>query len=226
MICLGTISDGRPLFYDAALYEFRLDRAPVSLAEVRGLDDAGHIAWLAPEQRDWMRRIDTDDLDCCNRDALGRRGADYGLLSPEEQVQADAKRDDSVLAGKIVDADPALVAAVADALGQRGVAVASAAAAGPSAELPEGMEPLAQLQKQPGRAMTPLEHFLMRRILKNDDREKRRRERCAERKRGASGSDGDSAGGADADTVADDAIGAEGSEGAAGALKGARRENQ
>lgn len=182
MICLGTISDGRPLFYDATLYEFRLDRAVATLGEVRELDEAGHILWLAPEQRDWMRRINGADLDRCNREALGRHGMEYDQLSPEEQVQADAKRDDSVLAGRLVDADPALVAAVADALEQRGFAPSAApdAPGATAAVLPEGMEALAQLQKQEGRKMTVLEHYLMRRILKNDDRQKARRERAEE----------------------------------------------
>lgn len=184
MISLGTIVDGRPLYYDAALYEFRVSRNIVGYDEVVALDRAGHVQWAAAEQRDWLYRINPADLDRCNRAALGRHGNGYEGLSPEEQVQCDARRDDSVLAGKIVDADPALVRAVADALEQQGLLGTSGApgAGGvpgttPVVVLPEGMEALAQVQKQEGRKMTVLEHYLMRRILKNDDRQKARREK-------------------------------------------------
>lgn len=184
MISLGTIADGRPLYYDATLYEFRLDRSVITYAQVAELDASAHIAWLAPEQRDWFNHIDPQDLDRCNRNALGRHGNAFAALSPEEQVQADAKRDDSVLAGKIVDADPALVRAVADALEQQGlVGHASHAHAGTAQTvigMPQGMEALSQLQRQEGRKMTLMEHFLMRQILKNDDKEKAKREREAD----------------------------------------------
>ena len=179
MIQLGTISDGRPFAYDAALYEFRVARSVVSYEDVAELDRAGSIAWLASEQRDWFWHINPQDLDRCNREALGRHGNGYEGLSPQEQVLADAKRDDSVLAGKIVDADPALVRAVADALESQGLIghASHAHATKPTVVMPQGMEALGQLQNQEGRKMTLMEHFLMRQILKADDKAKLKREK-------------------------------------------------
>ena len=182
MIHLGTCVDGRALHYDATLYEFRLDRSLVSYSDVRELDNHAHLTWNAPEQRDWFRKINPADLDRCNRRALNRHGNGYEQLSPEEQVLADAKRDDSVLAGKIVDADPALVQAVAAALEEQGLLGRAGAPAGAPQVvigMPQGMEALSQLQKQEGRKMTAAEHYLMRKILKNDDKEKAKRERYA-----------------------------------------------
>lgn len=176
MIALGTLIDGRGLAYDATLYEFRVERSVVSFADVAALDRAGHIAWLAGEQRDWFWRIDPTALDRCNREALGRHGNGYEGLSPEEQVLADAKRNDSVLAGKIVDADPVLVQAVAAALEEQGL-LGGSAPAHPAVAMPQGMEALGQVQKQEGRKMTVLEHYLMRQILKNDDKAKVKREK-------------------------------------------------
>lgn len=182
MIQLGTIQDGRPLSYDATLYEFRISRNVVSYADVAELDRSAHIAWLAPEQRDWFWHINPQDLDRCNREALGRHGNGYEGLTPEEQVLADAKRDDSVLAGKIVDADPALVRAVADALEAQGLVghASHAHATKPTVVMPQGMEALGQLQNQEGRKMTLMEHFLMRQILKADDKAKLKREKEAD----------------------------------------------
>lgn len=182
MIQLGTIQDGRILSYDATLYEFRVSRNVVTHADVAELDRAGHISWLAPEQRDWFWRINPQDLDRCNREALGRHGNGYEGLTPEEQVLADAKRDDSVLAGKIVDADPALVRAVADALEAQGLVghASHAHTTQPTVVLPQGMEALGQLQNQEGRKMTLMEHFLMRQILKADDKAKLKREKEAD----------------------------------------------
>lgn len=179
MILLGALADGRALRYDATLYEFRVDRTVVTYRDVVALDQAGHVQWQAAEQRDWLYRINPADLDRCNREALGRHGNGYEGLSPEEQVQRDARRDDSVLAGKIVEADPALVRAVADALEQEGLLRAGAPEE-PAVVLPEGMEALAQVQKQPGRSMTVMERYLMHRILKHDDRQKARREKAEE----------------------------------------------
>ena len=175
MIALGTLADGRELSYDAALYEFRAGRSLATYAEVAALDRAGRIRWLALEQRDWFWRIDAADLDRCNRAALARHGSAAEGLSAEEQVLADAKRDDSVLAGKIVDANPVLVQAVAAALEEQGLV--GAAAAQPAVALPQGMEALGQLQGQQGRKMTVMEHFLMRQILKADDKAKVKREK-------------------------------------------------
>ena len=177
MISLATCVDGRTLLYDATLYEFRLERDLVSYADVSALDKHAHLHWNAPEQRDWFRKINPADLDRCNRRALNRHGNGFSGLSPEEQVQADAKRDDSVLAGKIVDADPALVRAVADALEEQGLLGRGGGAPQTVIGMPAGMESLSQLQKQEGRKMTMMEHYLMRQILKNDDKEKSRREK-------------------------------------------------
>ncbi len=176
MILLGSTSEGRQLFYDAALYEFRIGRSLASYGEVRALDAAAQISWGAPEQRDWFYHIDLAMLDRCNREALASHGdADEGM-SVQEQVIAHAKRDDSVLAGRIVEADPALVQAVALALEQQGL-LGQQVAPQMHVEMPQGMEPLAQVQRQPGRKMTVLEHVLMRQILKNDDKAKAKRER-------------------------------------------------
>ena len=188
MIQLGTIVDGRPLAYDASLYEFRVDRTVVTYKEVWDLDVHGHLNWLAPEQHDWFHRINPADLDRCNREALGRHGNGYEGLSPEEQVLADAKRNDSVLAGKIVEADPALVHAVVEEIEKQGLLSAVPAGmpvqvANPlaAATLPTGMEALSQLAKHENRQMTPLEGLLMKRILKNDDKAKAKREKDAEK---------------------------------------------
>ena len=185
MIGLATCVDGRALYYDATLYEFRLERDLVSYADVLELDNHAHLAWYAPEQRDWFRKINPADLDRCNRRALNRHGNGFEQLSPEEQVLADAKRNDSVLAGKIVEADPALVRAVAEALEEQGL-VGRATAGMPQMVIgmPQGMEALSQLQKQEGRKMTVGEHFLMRQILKNDDKEKAKREKFEQRRAG------------------------------------------
>ncbi|MDO4503504.1 MAG: hypothetical protein Q4D06_10095 [Coriobacteriia bacterium] len=186
MIQLGTIVDGRELYYDASLYEFRVARNVVTYQEVQELDRHAHVNWLAPEQKDWFRRINPVDLDRCNRRALDRHGNGYEGLSPEEQVQADAKRNDSILAGKIVDADPALVQAVIAEMEKQGVFAQAAVDAGAQAvnplatmELPRGMEELSQLAKHEKRQMTPLEGILMRRILKNSDKAKLKREKEA-----------------------------------------------
>ena len=184
MIQLGTVTGHGPLAYDATLYEFRISNAVTPFKEVQALDAHGHIAWLAPEQHDWFVHINAHDLETCNHRALQRHGNGYNSLTPEEQVQADAARDDSVLAGKIVEADPELVRAVADALEQKGlighVSHAHAGNAQTVIGMPQGMEALSQLQKQEGRKMTLMEHYLMRQILKNDDKAKVKREKEAE----------------------------------------------
>ena len=182
---LGTCIDGRALTYDTRLYEFRLARELVSLQDLRALDAHAHIRWAAPEQRDWFRRIKAADLDACNRRALARTGSSrYAGMTPEERVQADAARDDSVLAGKIVDADPVLVQAVAAKLEEQGLLGAGFMQTGPvnplaSANLPKGMEALSQMERHHGadRKMTAAEKRLMKKILKNDDKEKARREK-------------------------------------------------
>lgn len=187
---LGSSVDGRALTYDVALYEFRLARELVSLEDVRELDAHAHIRWLALEQRDWFRRINPADFVRCNRTALARAGSGrYADMTPEERVQADAARDDSVIAGKIVDADPALVQAVAAQLeaqgllggGMQGQPTAYNPLA--AANLPKGMEALSQMERHHGadRKMTPAEKRLMKKILKNDDKEKARREKIAAR---------------------------------------------
>ena len=212
---LGICADGRALSYDAALYEFALGSEPAALAEVRALDARAKVNWRAGELRDWFARIDGADLAACHERALAERNAvDYDKLTPEQRVQADAAHDDSVLAGKIVDADPALVHAVANQLIEQGLlneamrasaaggaatggVAASGAAAGdgegedgeggedfnPLAvmDLPRGMEPLSQLERAKGanRKMTRSEERLMRKILKNDDKAKEKRERRA-----------------------------------------------
>ncbi|MBQ9003291.1 MAG: hypothetical protein IJ087_15690 [Eggerthellaceae bacterium] len=193
---LGTCTDGRLLTYDASLYEFRLAQRPAELAEVRALDARAQVRWRAAEMRDWFKRINGDDLAACHDRAMQQRyGVEYDELSAEERVLADAARDDSVLAGKIVDADPALVHAVANQLIEEGlIAQAPPAATGPGAtgvesenplatmELPRGMEPLSQLERAKAeqgerRKMTRAEARLMRKILKNDDKAKAKRER-------------------------------------------------
>lgn len=188
---LGTCVDGRALTYDVTLYEFRLARELVMFDDVRDLDANGHIRWCAPEQRDWFRRINPVDLAACNRNALARTGnSRYANMTPEERVQADAARDDSVLAGKIVDADPALVQAVVAQLEEQGLLggmmmPGQAAQFNPlaAANLPKGMEALSQFERHAGadRKMTSAEKRLMKKILKNDDKEKARREKMAAR---------------------------------------------
>ena len=203
---LGTCIDGRALTYDAALYEFRLARELVSLEEVRDLDAHAHIRWLAPEQRDWLRRINARDFAACNHRALAHAGdGRYANMTPEERVQADAARDDSVLAGKIVDADPALVQAVAAKLEEQGllgqVMPGQPMAYNPlaAANLPKGMEALSQFERHQGadRKMTSAEKRPMKKILKNDDKEKARREKLAARA-------GAQTGGSDADAASAD----------------------
>ena len=185
---LGTCVDGRALTYDVSLYEFRLAKELVSLQDVRELDAAAHIHWRAPEQRDWFRRINAADFAACNHRALARAGdGRYADMSPEERVKADAARDDSVLAGKIVDADPALVQAVVAKLEEQGVfsqaLMGQPVAYNPlaAANLPKGMEALSQFERHAGgdRKMTRAEQRLMKKILKNDDKEKARREKRA-----------------------------------------------
>ena len=186
---LGTCKDGRALSYDASLYEFTLASKVATLSEVRALDARALIRWRAIELRDWFSRIDEADLAVCHERAFNERNAiSYDKLSAEERVQADAARDDSILAGKIVDADPALVHAVANQLIEEGLLASSPqvrSAEGDDVnplavmELPRGMEPLSQLEraKGPNRKMTRSEARLMRKILKNDDKAKEKRER-------------------------------------------------
>ncbi len=178
MIRLGVCSDGCDLNYDATLYEFRHEREVISYEDVLEMDQRGLVRWMASEQRDWFHHINPVDLDTCNRRALSRHGGGFERLSAAEQVALDAKRNDSVLEGKIVEADPAVVHAVLEELRQSGmlehVGTASPYA---GAVMPDGMESLSQLQRQPGRKMTMTEHYLMRKILKNDDKEKARREK-------------------------------------------------
>ena len=186
---LGTCKDGRLLSYDASLYEFALASTVVTLSDVRALDDRALIHWRANELRDWFSRVDEADLAACHERALNERNAaSYDELSAEQRVLADAARDDSILAGKIVDADPALVHAVANQLIEEGllapssqVRSAEGADVNPLAvmDLPRGMEPLSQLEraKGPNRKMTRSEARLMCKILKNDDKAKEKRER-------------------------------------------------
>lgn len=183
---LGTCADGSALTYDPGLYEFRLDRMVTPYENIRELDDAGHIHWHALEQRDWFIRIDAADLARCRSKALARRGQSaYEGMTPEERVQADAARDDSVLAGKIVEADPSLVAAVALQLEEQGLLGGGSGHRNPLAavDLPRGMEALSQFERSQGgqRKMTAAEKRLMRKIIKNDDKEKARREKSAQR---------------------------------------------
>ena len=195
---LGSCTDGRLLTYDASLYEFHLAQKPAELSEVRALDARAQVRWRAAEMRDWFRRINDADLAACHERAMERRyGVEYDKLSAEERVLADAARDDSVLAGKIVEADPALVHAVANQLIEEGLLaqaarpIADGSAEGAAAdeanplatmELPRGMEPLSQLERAKAeqgerRKMTRSEARLMRKILKNDDKAKAKRER-------------------------------------------------
>ena len=192
---LGRCADGRVLSYDEGLYEFALAQKPATLAEVRALDARAQVRWRAIEVRDWFKRIDEADLAACHERAFVERNAvSYDKLSAEERVLADAARDDSVLAGKIVDADPALVHAVANQLIEEGLLARSPAAGGIAGQpgdgsgefnplavmdLPRGMESLSQLEraKGPNRKMTRSEERLMKKILKNDDKQKERRER-------------------------------------------------
>ena len=180
---LGAHCDGRSLEYDELRYEFRLGHAVVPYREVVELDDGGLIRWRAMEQRDWLRRLNAADLEDCHARAMRETGDGRGRnLSPEQQVLADAANDDGVLAGRIVDADPALVQAVAYELEKRGFGARKAAEdANPLAamELPRGMEALGQVERVQGerRDMTRAEKRLMKRILKNDDKAKAKRER-------------------------------------------------
>ena len=203
---LGTCRDGRSLAYDASLYEFTLAGKPATLSEVRALDAHALVSWRANELRDWLARIVPDDLEACRQRALiERNAASYDKLSAEERVLADAARDDSILAGKIVEADPALVHAVVNQLLEEGLLAQAAhpqtggaqvggaratQAGGAQAgegdfnplavmDLPRGMEPLSQLEraKGPNRKMTRSEARLMRKILKADDKAKERREK-------------------------------------------------
>ena len=198
---LGTCKDGRALSYDVGLYEFRLAQKPAELAEVRLLDARAEVRWRAAEIRDWFKRIDADDLASCHERAMIERyGVEFDKLSAEERVLADAARDDSVIAGKIVDADPALVHAVANQLIEEGLLQqsfpASSSAVGDGVaddkepnplatmDLPRGMEPLSQLERAHAeqgerRKMTRSEARLMKKILKNDDKAKAKRERRA-----------------------------------------------
>lgn len=193
---LGMCADGRALTYDASLYEFSLAGKPAELEEVRALDARAQVRWRAIELRDWFTRINAADLAACHERAVAERyGVEYDKLSAEERVLADAARDDSVLAGKIVDADPALVHAVANQLIEEGLlaqAAPTAMAGGDAAnadanplatmQLPRGMEPLSQLERAKAeqgerRKMTRAEARLMKKILKNDDKAKAKRER-------------------------------------------------
>jgi hypothetical protein len=196
---LGLCSDGRDLFYDRRKYLFFLGRDVATYAEVKGIEDAGKISWRALEQRDWFNRIDPAELATCAERALTEGNLEG--LTPEERVQADAARDDSVLAGKIVDADPVLVQAVADRLVQEGYLSAGDASDGERNELaemdlPKGMEALSQMERHEGsnRKATPAEKCLMRKILKNNEKEKVRREReeeAAEKRGEEPSGDGD-----------------------------------
>ena len=191
MIRLGVCADGRELSYDPTLYEFHIAREVVAYKDVADLDMHAHIHWHAGEQHDWFRRINPADLAACNQRALAAHKGDwYAGMTPEERVQADAARDDSVLAGKIVDADPALVHAVVNALEQQGLVGAPSTAGQMPAvnplaasNLPKGMEALSQFERAQSadRKMTAAEKRLMNKILKNDDKAKAKREKEAER---------------------------------------------
>lgn len=179
---LGRCSDGRALRYDGTAYRFYLGGCETSYDEIAALDRLGRVTWLAGEQRDWFNRINRADLDACARKAADWASSE-GSLDPSEQVRLDARRDDGILEGRLVDADDALVRAVIDRLEAEGALGGSAAAAASldnplaSMDLPDGMESLGQVVKREGRPMTALEHVLMRRIMRNDDKAKARRER-------------------------------------------------
>jgi hypothetical protein len=207
LICLGKLKSGRVLNYDEARYEFYLDNHIILHSDLRALDSQAQILWAAPEQRDWFKKIDAVTLKSCQARALASQNAE-GVTSAHDQVLRDAARDDSVLAGKIVDASPVLVEAVASALEARGFAGAGAkatvaagagtvpnqagapgaeaeVAAAAAVQLPEGMEAAGQLIRQPGRRMTITERYLLRKILKDDDKQKARREKEAQALEGA-----------------------------------------
>ena len=213
---LGWCLDKGQLTYDAVRFEFSIAGERTSYESVIDLDDRALIRWRAMEQRDWMRRLDADLLRTCHENALLERASSSGRnLSPSEQVLADAARDDGVLAGAIVEADPALVQAVADELQKRGMALAGSmrqqhsqqSPDGPDPspkagdlrisrsgaedsgtgnplaqmDLPRGMEALSQMERaQPDRRdMTYSEKRLMKKILRNDDKAKAKRERLS-----------------------------------------------
>lgn len=190
---LGRCGDGRALHYDSAAYRFYLGDRRVSYDEIAALDRRGEVAWLAGEQRDWFNRIDRADLDACAAAACDRALA-ADALDPYEQVRRDARRDDSVLEGRLVDVDDALVRAVIDRLEIEGALARGSDSAETTesplaaAVLPEGMEPLGQVVKREGRSATALERVLARCIMRNDDKAKARRER---RERKASDGVGD-----------------------------------
>ena len=50
--------DGRLLSYDENAYEFSLAGLPISLAELRSMDDQGAITWNMEEQHAWFRDLD------------------------------------------------------------------------------------------------------------------------------------------------------------------------
>lgn len=203
-IALGITSRGKVVSYDERLYEFRLDNEMVEHSTIQEIDDAAGISWFYLEQRDWFKKLDDELLGQARKRVLSSEGGDiYEGMTPEERVHADSLRDDSILAGKIVEADPALVHAVVQAIEAEGLmsAASSGAPAGnplARASLPKGMEALSQMERAHGdeRAMTRAEKLLMKRILKNDDKEKRRREKHAEKllEKGESSSSSDELG--------------------------------
>lgn len=182
---LGQCEDGKRLLYDRATYQFFVGARPLEYEDVARLDAQGRVNWFALEQRDWFYRIDRDALR--DRAEAARADAQEGDAGdPFEQVRRDARRNDSILEGRLAEANDALVRAVADKLEAQGLtlpATERVASENPLAiqELPDGMEPLKQVVKQEGRSMTFLERVLMRRIIKNDDKAKVRRERRGQR---------------------------------------------
>ncbi len=184
---IGTTRGGKVLSYNERLYEFMLDQDVVELRAVQELDCAGYINWFYLEHRDWFKKLDCEVFTQAHLKALSESDDLYGGMTPEERVRADAARNDSILAGKIVDADPALVHAVVHAIESKGLLASNQTheASNPLAQanLPKGMEALSQLERAYGddRKMTFAEKQLMKRILKNDDKEKRRREKQVEK---------------------------------------------
>lgn len=120
-VLLGTVSDGRSLFYDESACVFQLDNHLCELADVRALDACGAVRWRFLEHRDWMRRLDDQACTSAFERELERLGQVGGAAGLDEQIRQHVRKDDSYLHGYLVDTnqEEAVAEAVAKEIAQQ-----------------------------------------------------------------------------------------------------------
>ena len=101
---LGKCPDGRTVEYDTRFYEFTLGGSKSTLERLIELDDRGAIRWLAMEQRDWLRRVDAQELAHCQEAARrGRADPNWGDREWEDAGSTNSAGMDIPLSGHVVE---------------------------------------------------------------------------------------------------------------------------